>query len=250
MTEQQDRVLRELTACYTPLMGTHKWTCQGCGTVVELPNGCQNRHCPCCGDAKRRQWAETTASQLLPVEYYHVILTVPREITQLAIAHPRMLYGMMLRIGADAILRCGRLLFDVELALLSLLHGWGSVANAHVHSHNMLPAGGLRRHALEWISLSSKQIEDLLLLATREFPERFIAALCKAYDQGQLPYDGDPHRQYLESRAAFDQWLASFNTTQWIIRCPQVWDRRMRPAIRRTRGRRSSTWPITPTAWR
>ena len=115
MTEQQDRVLRELTACYTPLMGTHKWTCDDCGTMVELPNACNNRHCPCCGDAKRRQWAANTASQLLPVPYYHVILTVPQQITQLALAYPSVLYGMMLRIGADAILRSGRLLFDVEL---------------------------------------------------------------------------------------------------------------------------------------
>ena len=29
LTEQQDRVLRELTACYTPLMGTHKWDVSG-----------------------------------------------------------------------------------------------------------------------------------------------------------------------------------------------------------------------------
>ena len=190
MTEQQDRVLRELTACYTPLMGTHKWTCDDCGTMVELPNACNNRHCPCCGDAKRRQWAANTASQLLPVPYYHVMLTVPQQITQLALAYPSVLYGMMLRIGADAILRSGRLLFDVELALLSLLHSWGSLLNAHLHNHSMLPAGGLRRHALEWISLSSKQIKEVLLLATTEFPKRFIAALRKAYDQGSLPYDG------------------------------------------------------------
>ena len=78
MTKQQDRALRELTACYTPLMGTHEWTCDDCGTVVELPNACNNRHCPTCGDAKRRQWAANTASQILPVPYYHVILTVPQ----------------------------------------------------------------------------------------------------------------------------------------------------------------------------
>ena len=100
MTVQQDRVLREMAACYTPLMGTHEWTCDDCGTVVELPNSCSNRHCPTCGDANRHKWAETTASQILPVEYYHVILTVPRQITQLALAHPRVLYPIMLRSGA------------------------------------------------------------------------------------------------------------------------------------------------------
>jgi hypothetical protein len=30
----------------------------------------------------------------------------------------------------------------------------------------------------------------------------------------------------LASAEGFEAWLASFNTTQWVIRCPQVWDRR------------------------
>jgi hypothetical protein len=58
LTEQQDKVLREMLACYTPVLGTHKWTCGDCGTVLELPNGCNNRHCCTCGAAKRRRWAD------------------------------------------------------------------------------------------------------------------------------------------------------------------------------------------------
>lgn len=119
---QQDRVLRELMACFTRRMGTHEWTCDGCGSVVELPNGCNNRHCPACGGLKRAKWAERTASEILPVQYNHVILTVPHEITLLAMANPKVLYPLLLRSGAEAILRCGRKLFKAELAMLSLLH--------------------------------------------------------------------------------------------------------------------------------
>ena len=46
MTTQQDRVLREVAACYTPLMGTHEWTCDDCGTVVEIPNALQQSPLP------------------------------------------------------------------------------------------------------------------------------------------------------------------------------------------------------------
>jgi hypothetical protein len=226
MTVQQDRALRELTACYTPLMGTHEWTCQDCGTVVDLPNACNNRHCPCCGDLKRRKWAATTASQLLPVPYYHVILTVPQQITQLAMANPGVLYPLMLKIGAEAIKRCGRKLFQVELALLSLLHTWGSLMNNHLHSHSMLPAGGLWTKGLAWIELSREQMEDLLLLVSTNFPRLFMKALRQAHAKGQLMFCGDPQLEGLKAPAGFERWLESFNTQRWVIRCPQVWDRR------------------------
>jgi hypothetical protein len=250
MTVQQDRVLRELMACYTPLMGTHKWMCRDCGTVVELPNGCQNRHCPCCGDGKRRQWAETTASQLLPVQYYHVMLTVPRQITQLALAYPRVLHGMMLRIGADTLLRCGRLLFDVELALLSLLHSWGSVMNSHLHTHSMLPAGGLRRHALEWIALSRKQIEEVLVLTTTEFPKRFLTACARPTTRASCPMTATRGGSiWSRVRRSTGGWRRlTPRSGSFAVRKCGIGARR--PATRRTRGRRSSTWPITPTAWR
>jgi hypothetical protein len=206
-------------------MGTHEWTCEDCGTVVALPNSCNNRHCPTCGDAKRRKWAEITQAQLLPVEYYHVILTVPRPITRLALANPRVLYPLMLSSGGEAIKRCGRRLFQAELALLSLLHSWGSLMNAHLHSHSMLPAGGLRMKALEWIALSRAQVEELLLLVSTVFPRRFLKGLRKAHEQGQLTFAGMEEREALESPEDFDRWLESF-PTRWMIRCPQVWDRR------------------------
>ena len=129
LTVRQDKVLREMLACYTPVMGTHEWTCGDCGTVVTLPNGCNNRHCCTCGYAKRRRWAEAACSQILPVEYCHLILTVPQLITQLAMINQGVLYSMVMRIGARAVVACGLKLFQVELALLSLLHSWGQLVN-------------------------------------------------------------------------------------------------------------------------
>ena len=162
LTEQQDKVLREMLACYTPLLGTHEWTCGDCGTVVELPNGCHNRHCCTCGAAKRRRWAEDTCSQILPIEYAHVILTVPAPITRLAMINQKVLYSIVLRKGAYTVLAGGRKLFGVELALLVLLHTWGQILNNHLHTHSLLPLGGLRRNTLEWVDLSEAQLKELL----------------------------------------------------------------------------------------
>ncbi len=226
LTVQQDKVLREMLACYTPVLGTHEWSCGDCGTQVTLPNGCNNRHCCTCGGAKRRRWAETTCSQILPVEYCHLIFTVPKQITRLAMINPRKLYSMVLSEGAYAVFACGRKLFDIELALLSLLHSWGQLMLAHLHNHSLMPLGGLRAGALEWIDLSEEQLKELLEHVKREFPRRFCKALRKAYDQGELQFDGDAALAHLRSPAAFERWLKPLENRSWIIRCGDSWDRR------------------------
>jgi hypothetical protein len=207
---------------------------------VELPNGCNNRHCPSCGGLKRAKWAEQTASAILPVPYNHVILTVPHEITLLGMANPTVLYPLLLKSGAEALMRCGRKLFKAELALLSLLHTWGNLLNRHLHSHILLPSGGIWTKGYQWIPLSTGQIEDLLLLVEFRFPRRLIQGLHKAHQrgqlrlkEGQLTFEGmgateemEEVIQQLPAAANFDRWLDSVNTERWVIRCPQVWDRR------------------------
>ena len=226
MTEQQDKVLREMLACQTPLLGTHEWTCGDCGTVVELPNACNNRHCCTCGSAKRRRWAEDTCSQILPIEYAHLILTVPAQITRLAMINQKVLYSIVLREGAYTVLDGGRKLFGVELALLALLHTWGQILNNHVHSHCMCPLGGLRAGTLEWVDLSLKQLNELLEYVRREFPKRFCKALRKAFQKGELQFDGDPQLAHLRSPAQFERWLEPLENISWIVRCGDNWDRR------------------------
>lgn len=237
---QQDRLLREVMACFTPRMGRHEWTCDRCGSVVELPNGCNNRHCPSCGGLKRIKWAEQIASEILPVPHNHVILTVPHEITLLAMANPTVLYPLMLKGGAETIMRCGRKLFKAELALLSLLHTWGNLLNRHLHSHILLPSGGLWTKGYQWIPLSTDQIEDLLLLVEFRFPRRLMQGLRKAHQRGQLKLkegqmtlegmgateEMEEVVEQLPTAANFEEWLDSINTERWVIRCPQVWDRR------------------------
>ena len=86
----------------------------------------------------------SASAQILPVEYCHLILTVPKPITQLAMINQRALYSLVLREGAYTVLDGGRKLFGLELALLSLLHTWGQILNGHLHTHSLLPLGGLR----------------------------------------------------------------------------------------------------------
>ena len=100
LTVQQDRALRELMVCRTEVMGWHLWECDTCGARAELFNSCKNRHCPKCQRQNRKDWAARLQADLLPIEYHHVIFTVPRPVTRFALVNPRVLYPLILRAGA------------------------------------------------------------------------------------------------------------------------------------------------------
>src|SRR5437773_1242793 len=70
-------VLRALTRCRTAALGGHIEACEACGTRRIAYNSCRNRHCPKCQGGARTKWLAAEQAVLLPVEYFHVVFTLP-----------------------------------------------------------------------------------------------------------------------------------------------------------------------------
>ena len=80
LTGTQKQALRDLGRCRTAALGGHVEQCLDCGISRIAYNSCRNRHCPKCQALTRARWLERQAEHLLPVEYYHVVFTLPREV--------------------------------------------------------------------------------------------------------------------------------------------------------------------------
>ena len=94
------RVLRDVEACRTAKLGGHVDQCEACGHQQVSYNSCRNRHCPKCQGSARAEWLEARESDLLPVEYFHVVFTVPQEIAAIALQNKKEVYGILLRTSA------------------------------------------------------------------------------------------------------------------------------------------------------
>ena len=225
LTVPQDRALRELMVCRTEAMGWHLWECDTCGAQAELFNSCKNRHCPKCQRQNRKDWAAKLQADLLPIEYHHVIFTVPRPVTLFAMVNPRVLYPLILRAGAQAVLELGMTWEGLRawMALMALLHTWGQLVNAHLHSHSMVPGGGLSLDGKRWVGLPEGTFLPLDQLR-RLYRDTFLAGLEKAYGRGALVFPDE--WQAIESEANFQQWLAPLREINWVVRQRSVWDRR------------------------
>ena len=58
--------------------------CEDCGHSRIAYNSCRNRHCPKCQGAAAQDWLTAREADLLPVGYFHVVFTLPAEISPIA----------------------------------------------------------------------------------------------------------------------------------------------------------------------
>ncbi len=222
LLDRQQRVLRNLMGCRTSAMGEHDWSCEACGEQYVYFNSCGDRHCPKCREHKRREWAEKLERDLLPVEYHHLVLTLPRELTLLVMAHGEVLYNEVMRAAGMAILAVGEELLNAQLAVQALLHSWGQVLNQHVHIHCLVPAGGLSlRDKQEWIGFPEKGTFLSLDILADRFRDMFIESLEKVHASGDLQFTGRWRER--GSHDAFKASLDPFRSIHWIVRHRAVW---------------------------
>src|ERR1700694_2432746 len=80
----QLKLMQAIETCRTAALGGHVEQCDQCQHIRVSYNSCRNRHCPKCQGQARAKWLEQRKAELLPVEYFHVVFTLPAPIAALA----------------------------------------------------------------------------------------------------------------------------------------------------------------------
>jgi hypothetical protein len=67
------------------------------------------------------------ASQTLPVEYFHVVFTLPEQVAELAFYNQEVLYGLLFRAASETLLTIGAdpQHLGAQLGFFAILHTWG-----------------------------------------------------------------------------------------------------------------------------
>lgn len=142
-TEEQRRVVRAIILCRTAALGGHVEECGACGHQRIAYNSCRNRHCPKCQGLKQVLWVEARLNELLPIEYYHVVFTLPHEINELARWHPREIYDLLFAAASETLQEFGQRQLGGELGITAVLHTWGQKLQQHIHLHCIVTGGAL-----------------------------------------------------------------------------------------------------------
>lgn len=131
----QLKAVRHIIKCRTAELGGHLHRCENCGTEVPLYNPCLDRHCPTCQTVAKEEWLEDRQAELLPVQYFHTVFTLPHLINPLIDANRALLLGELFsvinwvfqRFAADPQWR-----LEGQLGFLAVLHTWTQLLQEHL----------------------------------------------------------------------------------------------------------------------
>lgn len=153
LTGEQLAALRAIERCRTPALGGTREVCADCGDERIVWRSCRNRHCPKCQTLAKERWLEARVAELLPIDYVHVVFTLPHELNALALRQPRLIYGLLFRTAADTLIDFARdpRYLGAEPGIVAVLHTWGQNLALHIHLHCIVTAGGLDPTRQRWI---------------------------------------------------------------------------------------------------
>jgi hypothetical protein len=142
---EQGRALHAIEVCRTTALGAHIDQCDECGHFEISYNSCRNRHCPKCRASQRAAWVDARELELLPIQYFHVVFTLPDLLHPLARYHSAEVYAALMRAAAETLQTFARKQWDADLGIVAVLHTWGQTMNLHPHVHCIVTGGGLKR---------------------------------------------------------------------------------------------------------
>jgi len=212
----QLKVMSAIEHCRTAALGGHVAACQDCGHGRIAYNSCRNRHCPKCQGAAAKEWLAARQAELLEVEYYHLVFTLPAQIADIAYHNKAVVYGILFTASAETTITIAAdpKHLGARIGLTSVLHTWGSALSHHPHVHMIVPGGGISPDGGRWISCRPGFFLSVRVLS-RLFRRLFLEKLAAAHEAGRLRFFSD--LAYLQDPQAFATYLSPLRKLEWVV---------------------------------
>jgi hypothetical protein len=214
---EQRRVLRAIRRCRTAALGGHVEGCDACGHRRVAYNSCRNRHCPKCQGAARAKWMAAEQAMLLPVDYFHVVFTLPHALNPLLRVNPRTLYGRLFHAAAATLLAFARdpKYLGGEPAITMVLHTWAQNLSEHAHVHCVVSGGGLSADGQRWRSTRRRGFLFPVKALSALFRGTYLAALDRLHRTGALHFAGQSAP--LAEAIPWQRLLSELRAMKWVV---------------------------------
>jgi len=153
----------------------------------------------------------------LPVAYYHVVFTLPAVIARIAYQNPTLVYNLLFKATAQTlrIIAADPRHLGVRIAMIAVLHTWGSALTHHPHLHCIVPGGGLDPDG-KWKPCKNGFFLPVRVLS-RLFRRVFLQQLTALHSQ--LEFYGT--LASLEDANLFRSYLDPVRKTEWVVYAKQ-----------------------------
>ena len=212
------KLMRAIETCRTAVLGGHVDKCSQCSYTRISYNSCRNRHCPKCQGKQRSEWLDKRKSELLPIEYFHVVFTMPAQAAAIAYQNKAVVYDILFRATAETLLTIARdpQHLGAEIGFFGILHTWGQNLHHHPHVHCVVSGGGLSADYDRFVHSRRRFFLPVRVLS-RLFRRLFLEALERAFDRQELVFFGE--LEALRDPQAFARYLQPLHKREWVVYC-------------------------------
>ena len=215
--------MRAIEVCRTAALGGHKDQCDHCGHLEISYNSCRNRHCPKCQTLRKEKWIEARRKDLLPIEYFHVVFTLPAELNPLVSMNPQLLYDLLFHSASETLaeLASDPKHLGAKVGMIGILHTWGQNLMDHPHLHWIVTGGGLSSDGRRWRSCRKGFFIPIRVLSAL-FRGKFLSLLKEGFQRGDLVFPA--HLRHLQDPADFETFRRHLYRKKWVVYCKPPFD--------------------------
>ena len=172
------KAIGAIQRCRTPHAGEMLLACSDCDTQLQHPRSCGHRSCPQCQNHEASQWLDRQQTKLLPVEYFMVTFTLPRELRSLAWHHQTTVYNLLFATAVSTLqdFALNPKQLGADIGMTAVLHTHSRRLDYHPHLHVIVPGGGVNKSTRQWKKTRGKFLFNQTALAS-VFRARLLAAI-------------------------------------------------------------------------
>ena len=215
------RVMRAIEVCRTAVLGGHKDKCDHCGHLEISYNSCRNRHCPKCQTLAKEKWIEARGKDLLPVEYFHVVFTIPSELNPLVLLNRKVMYDLLFCSVSETLMELAndRKHLGAKPGVICILHTWGQNLMEHPHVHCIVTGGGLDGGS--WVSCRKGFLIPVRVMSAL-FRGKFLDLLQKSFKADNIVFSGSISQ--IKEPETFESFRRHLYNKKWVVYCKPPFD--------------------------
>jgi Putative transposase/Transposase zinc-binding domain len=212
----QLKVMTAIEQCRSAALGGHVLRSEDCQRLKVAYNSCRDRHCPKCQASAAQRWLDARQADLLPVDYFHVVFTLPAPISEIAYWNKAVVYGLLFEVAAQTLrtIAADPRHLGAQIGATLVLHTWGSALTHHPHVHGIVPGGGLSLDGQRWVACRPGFLLPVRVLS-RLFRRLFLEALEQEHRAGTSQFFSQ--HTALADPKAFVRWLAPLRRCEWVV---------------------------------
>lgn len=209
------KAISALTMCRTSKLGGHTYSCDNCEHTKHVYNSCRNRHCPKCQGLARIKWVDNRMDELLPVEYFHAVFTIPSELNPFVLRNKRALYNILQKSVAETLSELSKNIkhLGAEIGFISVLHTWGQNMLDHPHIHCIVPGGGIKDNE-KWKSCKDDFLFPLKVMS-KLFKGKFMNAFKNGVKDGSILFHGTL-KEY-SNHSLWEYFIDDLYSKEWVV---------------------------------